>query len=350
MNILRQVIKWTLLVLLFTIAAFLSILLYNVLQMEQVKVHELPQIETQQQLKKEPIQFDDSVFSLMHRTRDEVLQLLGEPERKDPSAYGYTWWIYSDDEAYLQVGILNEQVETVFAIGDSLDSEPISVGDSFAEVVEKYPLQRKVTFEKGISYYTFLLNDEDLKTHPLIKLDDNLFVQCYIDTFTQKVSGLRIITGDLLITQRFYEMEYRGTLPEEVVLSDKDWESIQAGMEKQIFDLTNIIRKRHNLEPVKYDEVVSEVAYLHSKDMYENQYFSHESKDGKGLKERLETKEVYYVAAGENIAAQHVDAIAAVQGWLNSSGHRETLLSEEYNYLGVGVHRLYYTQNFILKY
>src|SRR5699024_10075985 len=107
--------------------------------------------------------------------------------------------------------------------------------------------------------------------------------------------------------------------------SDKDWESIQAGMEKQIFDLTNIIRKRHNLEPVKYDEVVSEVAYLHSKDMYENQYFSHESKDGEGLKERLEAKERFYAGALENIAAQHVDAIGSVQDWHSISGRSEAV-------------------------
>jgi Uncharacterized protein with SCP/PR1 domains len=41
--------------------------------------------------------------------------------------------------------------------------------------------------------------------------------------------------------------------------------------------------------------------------------------------------------------------LAVMEGWLNSEGHRETLLNEQYNYLGVGVHRLYYTQNFLLK-
>lgn len=346
----KRTIRLAMIFLLLATTVFLSILLYDLLQWGNVKFDPHPQIDTAQEEKKAPIEFNDSVFSLMHQSTDEVIRLLGEPERKDLSAYQYTWWIYNDGDSYLQVGILDDRVETVYAGGEGLDSDPIAVGDSVAKLVEKYPLQQRVTFDKGIAHYTFILKDEDLRTQPLIKLDDNLFVQCYIDTFTQKVSGLRILTGDLLLRQRFYEMEYRGQLPKEITLDEEEWKKVQAGMERQIFDLTNILRKQHQLPEVKYDKIVSEVAYLHSKDMYEKQYFSHESLDGRGLKERLDERNVVYVGAGENIAAQHVDAIAAVQGWLNSQGHRESLLNEQYNYLGVGVHRLYYTQNFIVKY
>lgn len=69
----------------------------------------------------------------------------------------------------------------------------------------------------------------------------------------------------------------------------------------------------------------------------------------KGLKERLASEEVYYLAAGENIAAQYPDAPAAMQGWLNSKGHREALLEDDYTHLGVGVYHFYYTQNFLQK-
>src|SRR5699024_11722582 len=83
--------------------------------------------------------------------------------------------------------------------------------------------------------------------------------------------------------------------------------------------------------------------------MYENNFFSHDSQDGRNLKDRLEEENIYYVSAGENIAAQHTDAPAAMEGWLNSEGHREAMLYEDYNRIGVGVHHLYYTQNFLLK-
>ena len=62
---------------------------------------------------------------------------------------------------------------------------------------------------------------------------------------------------------------------------------------------------------------------------------------------RLEVGKVTYRSAGENIAANYVDAIAVTEGWLNSKGHRESLLNKEFTQLGVGVYEKYYTQNFI---
>jgi uncharacterized protein YkwD len=83
--------------------------------------------------------------------------------------------------------------------------------------------------------------------------------------------------------------------------------------------------------------------------MSTNQYFDHVSPTKGGLAERLAQGNVSYLLAGENIAAKYIDGIAAIEGWLNSEGHRETLLHEEYNYLGVGVYEKYYTQNFVQK-
>lgn len=309
----------------------------------------MPQVETRQEIKEPSMTFDDSVFSLMKKSANEIVEVMGEPERKDKTPYNYTWWIYNQEDAYFQIGIFDDQVETVFVTGSNVDSSPITIGDSYDDLKDQFPLKNEVTYQKGISNYTFLLSNQDLKTHPLIKLENNLFVQSYIDTFTNEVSSLRIITGDLLTLQRFYEMEYRGSLPEQPELTDEEWREVEKSMEKQIFDLTNVHREMRGVPKLSLDEATSEVAYLHSKDMFEKQYFSHESKDGRGLKERLERKEIHYLAAGENIAALHSDAPAVMEGWLNSEGHRETLLNEQYNYIGIGVHRLYYTQNFLLK-
>lgn len=309
----------------------------------------MPLIDTKQELKEPSITFDDSTFSLMKKSTTELIEELGDPIRKDQTPYEYTWWIYHNDDMYLQVGILNDEVETVFVTGKNVDSSPIMIGESYDELTERFYLENEVTYQKGISNYTFILSDDDLKTNPLIKLNHNLFVQTYIDTFTKKVSSLRIITGDLLTLQRFYEMEYRGVLPEQPELSEEEWRVIEKNMEKQIFDLTNVHRQMRGIPLLNLDQITSEVAYLHSKDMYEQQYFSHESKDGRGLKERLESKNIHFLSAGENIAALHSDAPAVMEGWLNSKGHRETLLNEHYNFIGIGVHRLYYTQNFLLR-
>ena len=81
--------------------------------------------------------------------------------------------------------------------------------------------------------------------------------------------------------------------------------------------------------------------------MAEGNYFSHTSPTKGDLSQRLEDEDIHYSAAGENIAANYVDSIAAVEGWLNSKNHREEMLKEEYTKLGVGVYHKFYTQNFI---
>ncbi|WP_373370355.1 CAP domain-containing protein [Alkalicoccobacillus plakortidis] len=50
---------------------------------------------------------------------------------------------------------------------------------------------------------------------------------------------------------------------------------------------------------------------------------------------------------GENIALNYVDGAAAVEGWLNSEGHRVNLLHEGFTELGVGVYEKSFTQNFL---
>ncbi|MFD2133011.1 CAP domain-containing protein [Pseudogracilibacillus auburnensis] len=311
---------------------------------------ELPKLKSNQATKEMKELLQGDLFTLMEKTSSEVKDELGEPIRKDLTPYGYTWWIYTDESTFqIQVGIEDDSVQTIYATGEDISIEPFKIGASFDSVKGNFPFQDKVTYQSGLAFYSFLLNETDINTNPLIKLSDNVFVQCYFDTFTEQLSSIRIITGDILLKQRMYEMEYRGTLPEEVLLSDEDWKQIEKGMEQQIFDLTNIYRHRFDVAPLIKDEQVSEVAFLHSQDMFDQKYFSHYSLDGNGLKERLEEKEIYYLSAGENIAAQHTDAPAAMEGWLNSEGHREALLHEDYTHLGIGVHRLYYTQNFLLK-
>ncbi|MDY0408079.1 CAP domain-containing protein [Paracerasibacillus soli] len=180
-------------------------------------------------------------------------------------------------------------------------------------------------------------------------MTENVFVENYFDTFSDKLIAVRILTGDVLLKHRAYEIQYRGPLPKEPKLNKKTWKQVETGMERQIFDLSNVFRHYFGKPALRWDDTVREVAYLHSKDMAVHDYFSHYRLDGQGLKERLAEKDVFYLTAGENIAAQYPDAPAAVLGWLNSVGHREALLEKNYTHLGVGVYQFHYTQNFLNK-
>jgi len=249
-----------------------------------------------------PVEGD--LYKWIGAKQTDLIKQYGEPVRVDSSAYGYEWLIYKEGlKKYIQFGVENGKVKTLFAIGDGISTEPVQAGDTYETVNSKLKFSNEVSYEKGVSAYTFKLKEKDMKMWPLKKLNDDLFAQYYFDTFTKKLSAVRLMDAEVLLKQRPYEVEYRGSLPERPELSASDWKRAEAGMEKQILDITNIMRNEHGKQALKPDPKTAEVAYLHSKDMSENHYFSHYGLDGTGLKERLAEKKLTYIAAGENIAA-----------------------------------------------
>jgi uncharacterized protein YkwD len=295
--------------------------------------------------------YTGDLYQLMDKEEKEILAELGEPVRKDLSAYGYEWWIYENlNGQYLQIGMESGKPATLFAIGENLSLHPIKIGDSYENVAQHFPLKEKISYENENGRYQFIMDEISIKQNPLIQLSENLYMQLYFDTFENKLSSIRLLTGDTLLLLRSYGIQYYGSLPENRTLSETDWKKIEIGNEKQIFAITNVLRNRFQLPPLKWDEEVSQVAFRHSEDMYSNHYFSHVSKNGDTLKERLSKGNILYLSAGENIAAKYVDGPAAVEGWLNSEGHRKAMLNEHFTHLGVGVYRDYYTQNFLQKF
>ncbi|MRG85522.1 CAP domain-containing protein [Salinibacillus xinjiangensis] len=312
---------------------------------------ELPYFETNIDEKKTlPARiFEGDLFQLFSATKDDVLDILGEPDRKDPTSFGYEWWVYEGISGqYIQVGMKDQKSVTVFATGTDLPMSPVNIGDKYSHVEEYFPFNEKIEFETEQGSYHFELDDEELTQKPLVKFKNDYFAQFYFDTFTNELSSLRLMDSETLLHMKPFSLKYYGRIPE-ASPTNGEWEKIQAGREKQILAISNQIRQRFLLDPFQWDESVAEVAFSHSKDMVINNYFSHYDPDGDGLKERLTKNNVKYLSAGENIAAQYPDAASAVEGWLNSEGHRRALLNADFTHLGSGVYRDYYTQNFVQK-
>lgn len=295
------------------------------------------------------VNVNGSLFKIIGRTTDEVIREFGQPIRKDETPYGYTWWIYKAEGQYFQIGVEDKKVVTLYSIGPKVSIEPLLIGQPYTDVLKNLPITKEVNVTSALGSYQFLLTEEDIVQRPLVPLGENLYMQLYFDHFTERLSSVRLLTANVLLKHRPYEVYYRGELPDNPLILSKDWARIEEGMEKQIFDITNMIRNRFEHQQLGWDQKIASVAFQHSKDMAEHNYFSHISPEGKGLQERLKDHKVYYFSAGENIAAQYPDAPAAVEGWLNSEGHREALLNKDYTHLGVGVYRDYYTQNFLEK-
>ncbi|MDG9303515.1 CAP domain-containing protein, partial [Streptococcus pneumoniae] len=93
--------------------------------------------------------------------------------------------------------------------------------------------------------------------------------------FEGKLSSIRAFDAQTFVKQRPYEVVYRGELIKPKAVSDEKWKKIQTTSEKQILDLTNVIRVKHGLAKLEWDQPTAEVAFGHSEDMKENNYFSH---------------------------------------------------------------------------
>lgn len=290
-----------------------------------------------------------SIYEVIGLEEEVILERYGQPDRRDQSPYGYKWWVYKDKDVYTQIGIEGGQAVTLYTVGPKISAAPLLTGEPYQEVQKTFEITNSVDVDFDNSSYQFKLSDKDVSQRPLLSLGNDLYMQLYFDQFTERLSSIRLLTADVLLMHQPYEVYYRGELPDHPLILKRDWSRIQNGVEQQIFDITNMIRRRFEENPVEWHDKVSNVAFGHSQDMAINNYFSHISLEGNGLKERLKKNEVYYFSAGENIAAQYPDGPATVEGWLNSKGHREALLNEDYTHLGVGVYRYYYTQNFLQK-
>jgi uncharacterized protein YkwD len=284
------------------------------------------------------------------KSSEQVVESFGEPERIEQSAYGYDWWVYPiSTKQYIQMGIEEEKVVTLYAIGNEVDVAPYKLGQKLEDIYRFTIIESELVVNDESGSYQFELNEQDLNTRLLVSLGD-IYAQLYLDKFTGELMSIRFLDSSTLIRIHPYEMMYRGELVEETEPTEEEWEAIDTASENQIFDITNVMRDQLGVGKVDWNEEIAEVARGHSREMYEEGYFSHDSPAFGSLADRLEREEITFKSAGENIASQYTDAAEAVHGWLNSEGHRKILLEEDFTDLGVGVHKKYYTQNFIEKF
>lgn len=112
--------------------------------------------------------------------------------------------------------------------------------------------------------------------------------------------------------------------------------SVDTASENRMLELVNQERTSRGLKALVMDKKLQEVARAHSKDMFENGYFSHTSLDGKSPFDRMHSAGITFFAAGENLAlAPNVDI--AHDGLMNSPGHRANILTAEFGKVGIGV-------------
>jgi uncharacterized YkwD family protein/spore coat assembly protein SafA len=123
-------------------------------------------------------------------------------------------------------------------------------------------------------------------------------------------------------------------------------------LEDQVLKLVNAERSRRGLQLLKGHWELSRVARYKSQDMINKGYFSHTSPTYGSPFTMMQNFGIRFTAAGENIAYGARTPKEVMTMWMNSTGHRNNILSPIYTHLGVGVARnsrgvYYWTQMFI---
>ncbi|MCZ8536424.1 CAP domain-containing protein [Paenisporosarcina quisquiliarum] len=292
---------------------------------------------------------EKGLSTLIGQHTEKMVNSFGEPDRIEPSAFGYEWWVYNKAfDSYLMVGVNGETINQVYIAGESLDASPYQVGQSIDDLYRFTIIESEITVQIDTNVYTFTINDQDMKNRLLVKFN-GLFAQIYVDEEDREVEAIRFTDPKTLVLHQPYEMTYKGDYLASEVPSTTMQKSIDETNERQILDLTNVYRSRHSVRTVIEDVALGIVASKHSEDMALQNYFSHESPEYGDLEDRLAEEQIVYDSAAENLAANYYDSAEVVHGWLNSADHREVLLREDFTHLGVGTFGKYYTQNFVKR-
>jgi uncharacterized protein YkwD len=122
----------------------------------------------------------------------------------------------------------------------------------------------------------------------------------------------------------------------------------------------NLIRQKgcncgHNFmppaPPVTWNNLLEDAALGHAQDMSERDYFSHTSRDGRSMSDRVIAVGYTYkgfktFAVGENIAQGQMSIDEVMDGWLKSEGHCRNLMNPAFREVGVAETNHYWVQDF----
>lgn len=106
--------------------------------------------------------------------------------------------------------------------------------------------------------------------------------------------------------------------------------------EKELLSLINAQRKAYGLPELSFNSELQRVAKAKAQDLVANNYFSHTSPTYGSPFDMMKSFGITYKTAGENIAGNS-SLTGAVDAWMNSTGHRENILNNAYNYTGIGI-------------
>ncbi len=112
--------------------------------------------------------------------------------------------------------------------------------------------------------------------------------------------------------------------------------SIDQTSEKTMFNLVNKERTSRGFTALTVDANLTDLARDYCKDMFTHGYFSHYNPEGLSPFDRMAQANIDFIYAGENLALAP-NVTVAMQGLMQSPGHKANILSANFGRIGVGV-------------
>lgn len=109
-----------------------------------------------------------------------------------------------------------------------------------------------------------------------------------------------------------------------------------SGEEQSMLSLVNQARSKAGSKPLHIDASLSKLARMKAQDMVNKGYFSHTSPTYGTPYEMLKAYGVHYSYAGENLAGA-ATVQSAHDNLMDSPGHRDNLLNQDFTRVGIGV-------------
>jgi uncharacterized protein YkwD len=108
-------------------------------------------------------------------------------------------------------------------------------------------------------------------------------------------------------------------------------------VQQRVLFLVNQNRRKGGCESISLDRRLIDAANEHAADMARHDYFAHESRNGEGAGDRVQSAGYRWRKYGENIARGQSSAWQVVNGWMHSPEHRENIMNCALRQMGVGL-------------
>jgi uncharacterized protein YkwD len=104
-----------------------------------------------------------------------------------------------------------------------------------------------------------------------------------------------------------------------------------------LLEFTNKARASEGINSLKFNEKLDKAAQAKAEDMAKNNYWSHNTPDGREPWVFIEQTDYQYRKAAENLAFGFINSEGTVNGWMNSPTHRANVMDRELKEVGFGI-------------